>query len=391
MILKDGLVAYVKKWILKSVSLFCVFLCLTFLPIAVFGETSSVSVSAHAAILIEAESGRVLYEKNADERRSMASTTKIMTALLAVESEQRNEVIEITRDMVQVEGSSMYLKEGDKVTLETLAYGLLLESGNDAANAIAITLGGSMEGFVELMNQRARALGLSNTHFATPSGLDAEDHYTTASDLAKLAAVAMKEPRFQEICSKSSATVEFVEPATKRTLYNHNRLLKEMEGCIGVKTGFTKKSGRCLVTCCEREGVRLIAVTLNAPNDWQDHKALMEYGFSMAQRTTIQADGLELYVPVVGGTEAFVKVEPVSQEEVTILQGEENEISMRIELPHFVYAPVKEGQVVGRVVYSVNGRLLCDLSLVTSESRDFLVHEPGFFEKIKNWFLSLFR
>lgn len=357
-------------------------------PLAVYAEV--VEVSASAAILIDADSGKVLYAKNENARRSMASTTKIMTALLAVESEQRDQVVEITQEMVQVEGSSMYLKPGDKVTLETLAYGILLESGNDAANATAITLGGSVEGFVDMMNARARALGLSNTHFVTPSGLDAEEHYTTAADLAKLAAAAMKEPRFQAICSQSSATVEFVEPPTKRTLYNHNRLLKELDGCIGVKTGFTKKSGRCLVTCCERDGVRLIAVTLNAPNDWRDHKAMMEYGFSMMERVEFQADGLELAVPLVGGTQDFIEAQPYSQGEVSLVKGDKDKVDMTIELPRFIYAPVREGQVLGKVVYSLNGEYLCDVPIIASEGAEHLVKELTFWDRVKNWFYQLF-
>ena len=224
----------------------------------------------------------------------MASTTKIMTALIAVQSEQLDDVVEITKEMIEVEGSSIYLKAGEKLTLRSLVVGLLLESGNDAANAIAITLAGSKEAFADKMNEVAASLGMKNTHFVTPSGLDDDEHYTTAYDMALLGSAAMRCPEFAAIACRQSMTIDFVEPAVRRTFYNHNRLLLEMDGCSGVKTGFTKKSGRCLVSSCERDGILLIAVTLNDPDDWNDHKKMMDYGFSQVEKVMLMPKPLPL-------------------------------------------------------------------------------------------------
>jgi len=223
---------------------------------------------------MDADTGQILYEKDADRPMLIASTTKIMTALLAVETaELSQEVTVMPEDMT--EGSSMYLKVGEKLTLETLLYGLLLQSGNDAALAIARTCGGSVENFVGMMNRRAAELGMTGTSFANPNGLDDERHFSTARDMARLACRAINDPTFCRICSSSTVTVG------GRIMSNHNRLLRDVEGCIGLKTGFTKAAGRTLVSCAERNGHRLVAVTLCDGNDWNDHRALYDYGFSL--------------------------------------------------------------------------------------------------------------
>ena len=209
-------------------------------------------------------------------------------------------MVEITQEMIEVEGSSIYLKAGERLTLRALVIGLLLESGNDAANAIAITLAGSQKAFAEKMNEYAKSLGMKNTHFVTPSGLDDEEHYTTAFDMAVLGCAAMRCPDFSAIVSQKSMTVDFTEPEIRRTFYNHNRLLLELSGCNGIKTGFTKKSGRCLVSSCERDGIQLVAVTLNDPDDWNDHKKMMEYGFGQIERVVFAESGMRITVPVVG-------------------------------------------------------------------------------------------
>ncbi|HCC34391.1 MAG TPA: D-alanyl-D-alanine carboxypeptidase, partial [Ruminococcaceae bacterium] len=225
---------------------------------------AGLEISAASAVLIEPVTGRVLFEKNKDERRSMASTTKIMTALLAAESGRLEEPFTVTSQMINVEGTSMGLKSGDQVTLSALVYGMMLASGNDAANAAAVFLGGTQSGFAKLMNARAREIGMTGTNFVTPSGLDDDEHYTTAHDMALLAAEAMKNPVFLKAASSLSAQVQIGNPPIKRTYSNHNRLLREYKGANGVKTGFTKKSGRCLVSSAERDGISLIAVTLHA-------------------------------------------------------------------------------------------------------------------------------
>ena len=243
-------------------------LLLTLLPC----RAEAVQLSAAAAILMDADSGEVLYEKDAARRMRIASTTKIMTVLVVLEHARWTDPIPVTGDHM-VEGSSMYLKPGEVVTVEELLYGLMLCSGNDAALALADCCGG-LETFVAAMNDKAAALGMTDTSFANPNGLDDENHYSTARDMAVLAAYAAQDPTFRRICSTRTATVG------GRTMTNHNKLLSQVEGCIGMKTGYTRAAGRTLVSCAEREGRRLVAVTLCDGNDWADHKALYEMGFA---------------------------------------------------------------------------------------------------------------
>ena len=223
---------------------------------------------------MDVDSGRVLYEQNADAKMLIASTTKIMTALVALEQGELDEIVTVSREAAWTEGSSMYLKEGEELTLETLLYGLLLCSGNDAAVAIAEHIAGSEAGFARLMNEKAEELGMTGSSFANPNGLDHEDHYSTARDMARLACAAVDNETLVRIASTKSVTIG------GRTMSNHNKLLNLVEGCIGLKTGYTQAAGRTLVSCAERNGQRLVAVTLQDGNDWADHESLLEYGFS---------------------------------------------------------------------------------------------------------------
>ncbi len=266
------------------------------------------SVSAKSALLLDASDGRVLYEKNARVRLPMASTTKIMTALVALESASLDTVISVPSGAVGVEGSSVYLTAGERLTLRELLHAVLLSSANDAAAAVAIALGGSVEGFAGMMNACAERLGLRNTHFANPHGLDAEGHYTTALDLARLTAHALGQPEFRRIVSTYKH--EIPGPSGKRLLVNHNKLLKSYDDCIGVKTGYTKKTGRCLVSAAERDGLTLVAVTLAAPDDWRDHTAMLDYGFAYYARFSLAKCGQELgAMSVVGGSAVSLRAE----------------------------------------------------------------------------------
>ena len=228
----------------------CVVLSLVLLvPLAVprvSAEPATPGVSASAAILMEAESGTVVFEKNADEMRSMASTTKIMTGLLALETEDPQTLVTVSPKAVGVEGSSVYLYQNEQLTVEDLVYAVMLESANDAAAAVAIHVAGSIEAFAELMNRKAESLGMTHTHFSNPHGLDAADHYTTARDLATLARYALQNEEFRTVVSTKRRVIPLRGNEGARLLLNHNRLLRSYSGAIGVKTGFTKKSGRCL-------------------------------------------------------------------------------------------------------------------------------------------------
>lgn len=240
-------------------------------------------VSANNAVLLDQKSGKVLFEKKAHEKQSIASITKVMTAIIAIESGKMDEISKTSRKAIYAEGSSIYLEQGEKMKVEDLVYGLMLRSGNDSAIAIAEQIGGSEEGFVHLMNEKAAWIGMQNTHFDNPHGLESETHYSTAYDMALLMRYAMKNKEFQKISGTKMYKAESRSYAWK----NKNRLLTEKyKYCTGGKTGFTKKAGRTLLTTAERDGNALVVVTLNAPDDWNDHIQLYEYGFGRLTEKT---------------------------------------------------------------------------------------------------------
>ena len=262
----------------------------------------AVGTSAQSAVLIEAESGDVIYEKDAHARRGPASTTKIMTALVAIENLPLDTVVTVDERAANVEGSSAYFYAGEKVTVETLLYALMLRSANDAAAAIAYEVAGGIEGFAALMNEKAAALGLCDTHFSNPHGLDAEDHYTSAYDLALIARAALENEIFRRIVGTKKYSAKMDGSDATRVFYNHNRLLFSYDDIIGVKTGFTKKCGRTLVSAAKRDGVTVIAVTLNDGDDWRDHRALLDEGLSLYERVTLcRAGDFETEVENSGG------------------------------------------------------------------------------------------
>lgn len=329
---------------------------------------NAVSTSASSAILICADSGEVLYEQNSHEKRAIASITKIMTAVIALEQKDDRQV-KFTLGMT-AEGTSLYLKEGEILTLSELTKGMMTVSGNDAANAIAISIAGSKEKFADLMNEKAKQIGMTDTHFVTPSGLDDEQHYSTAYDMAVLCRYAMSNPKFAEIVSQKSITIQYVYPEGKTQLcVNHNKLLSYYEGCIGIKTGYTSKAGRTLTSCAECDGVRLIAVTLNDGNDWNDHSALFDYGFSCVEKKNL-TDGMDISLPVVGSDRETVRIVPENECSVSVIKGSDDGIIERIYLPRFLYAPVKKGRAAGEVNYYKNGILIAHTRLLTDESAD---------------------
>ena len=359
-------------------------ICILFVTLTAFSPLCTVNaaeVSAQAAVVIDIDNGRVYYEKNADTVLPMASTTKIMTALVVLESGlDLDEYFTVDSNAIMVEGSSMGLQKGDRVTLRTLCYGMLLSSGNDAANAAAVRVGGSIEGFCRLMNERAKEMGLVNTSFQTPSGLDDEKHHTTAKELATVTWYAMKNDDFKNICNRVTASVEFGNPPYKRTLYNHNRLLRTYEGTIGVKTGFTKKSGRCLVSAAERNGVGLISVTLNAPNDWSDHTKLYNEYFDSLAKLELD-EGTNYVVKVTGGTTSSVNLVPSTIPVATLAAGELSRVEKSVVIAPFAYAPVNCGDVMGEVVYTLDSVELARVDLVTQTDVKRLTTEKNGFQK----------
>ena len=346
-------------------------------------------VSAQSAVVLTADTGAVLFEKDGHTPRPVASTTKIMTALLALEAaqEQGDPLVDITQEMVAVEGSSMGLQAGDSISLTGLAAGMLLASGNDAANAAALYLEGSLESFAARMNQRAAALGMEDTHFVTPSGLDGEDaqglgHLSTAYDMALLARAALEDQAFRQLCSSPSLAVEFAEPVKRVTYTNHNKLLTQYQGCVGVKTGFTKEAGRCLVSAAERDGALLIAVTLNAPNDWEDHTALLDYGFSQVEPYQLAGGDVRLTVPVVGSPVEVVSLRGSNGGEVTLPLGQGAQVERVVRVPKFLYAPVEAGEQVGEICWYLEGQLLGSAPLTAAGAAPLQEKAPSLWERL---------
>ncbi len=321
---------------------------------------SAPQTSAEAFILMEAESARVLAGQNIERELAIASTTKIMTALVALENGNLSDKVTVKEKHLK-EGSSMYLRAGEVLTLEELLYGLLLPSGNDAAECIADHCGAGVESFVAKMNEKAAALGMAHTAFRNPSGLDAQGHYSCALDMARLAAHAMRQPAFARIAATKSAAVG------DRTLTNHNKLLGVLEGCTGLKTGYTDAAGRTLVTCCERDGLRLIAVTLNDRNDWADHTALYEYGFSVCARRSATVRGEEyMLAPVRGGTQTGVSLAAGESFFYPVLEGEE--LTVSAQLDGELAASLAAGQRVGALIVRLDGEEVGRVPLVCRES-----------------------
>ena len=331
------------------------------LAAAVFLPINAHAVSAKRAYVLDAVSGRVLYEKSANEQSLIASTTKIMTALIVCEQCNVLDRMRIPKEAVGIEGSSMYLQEGEVLTLQELLYGLMLSSGNDAAVALAIYCGGTVEGFAELMNDKARILGMTGTHFENPNGLDSPGHYSTARDLAKLAAYAMENPIFRKTVSAKSVKIG------ERYLTNHNKLLWRVEGADGVKTGYTQAAGRILVSSATRDGRRLIAVTIDDPDDWDDHAALLEEGFSRySVHRVVNAGDYVDTVEVLGGENHQVQV--LAAEDFDYALAPEERPQLALPGPGFVYAPAVEGAEAGYAYVLIEGKAVGKVPVVYGET-----------------------
>lgn len=332
-------------------------------------------VNAEAAVVMDADSGRLLYAQNPDKRLANASTTKIMTALLTLEQPDQDRYFTVDSDAIQVEGTTMGLQPGDSVTLHQLAAGMLLPSGNDAANAAAVEIAGSEEAFVRLMNQRAAELGLENTQHRNPSGLDAEGHYSSARDLATLAAHALENEDFADIVSKQEIRMAFGNPPYNRSLYTTNKLLERYPYAIGVKTGYTDDAGLCLVTAAEKDGTRLIIVTLNGKDDVNTHMRLYEHFFPLLARVDLSGFTEGLSVPVTGGTRDSVAAVPAAEPEAALLEREYDELTREVELPRFVYAPVEAGQVLGEIRLLSGDKVVWQSALVADSDVPALTRE----------------
>ena len=342
----------------------------SFLPLQVS------ALSAQRAILLDGTTGRILFEKNIDEQSLIASTTKIMTALIVCEQCNVLDRMRIPKEAVGIEGSSMYLQEGEVLTVQELLYGMMLHSGNDAAVALAIFCGGTVEGFVELMNDKAHNLGLSGTRFANPNGLDAPGHYSSARDLATLAAYAMENPIFYQTVSTKSMKIG------QRYLTNHNKLLWRVEGADGVKTGYTRAAGRILVSSATRNGRRLICVTMDDPDDWNDHRQLLEQGFSKFRvQRLVQAGETLGIVEIAGGQAGYVNL--LAAEDFDYALAENEQITIEMIGPGFVYAPVVMGAEAGYAHLCIDGKSVGKVGLIYGDTIEQTPeNEKNFWDRI---------
>ncbi|MFC3038966.1 D-alanyl-D-alanine carboxypeptidase family protein [Virgibacillus xinjiangensis] len=341
----------------RIIALLCILCCFLIHP--TYGQAAP-SVSANNAVLIEQSTGRVLYEKQAHEKELIASITKIMTAIIAVESGKMNETATISRKAVYTEGSSIYLEEGEKMRIEDLVYGLMLRSGNDAAVAIAEHIGGSEEGFVHLMNEKAEWLGMTNSSFANPHGLNADNHYSTAFDMALLMRYAMGHPAFKEITGATS----YLSEKRSYSWKNKNKLLTQLyENTTGGKTGFTKKAGRTLVSSAEKDGMTLIAVTLNAPDDWNDHIGLYEWGFEHYELEKILQEGQDLYRLSNSGElhSGYIQEELI----YPLADGELEQLDKQTYL--LDEQPGKESGKIGKTIYHLNGEPIAERGIYAEQ------------------------
>lgn len=316
-------------------------------------SAGSVEVSAKAAALIT-ENGDVLFEKNGNKRLGIASTTKIMTCLVVLESVKLHETVVVSREAVGVEGSSLYLKEGERLTVEELLYGLMLGSGNDAAVALAVFCFGSVERFVDKMNEKARELGLVDTHFSNPHGLNHEEHYSTAIELGMITVHALENEKFVDIVSTYTHRIPLDGVDGGRLLVNHNKLLKLYDSAIGVKTGYTKSTGRTLVGAARRDGLTLVSVTLDDRDDWHDHKTMLDFGFSNYEALTLR----QVRVPIIvnGGVEE--RCVGVTTDKRSIILKKGSKLETKIIIPEALEAPIRIGERLGVVEYYCDGILV---------------------------------
>ena len=349
----------------------------------------SSEISAKSAVVICADTGEIVFEKNPHQELPMASTTKIMTSVLALEYGASDQYFTVTEEMVSVEGSSIGLLPDDKISLKTLVKGMLLESGNDAANSVANIVGGTIPDFVALMNYKAKEIGMNSTSFETPSGLDGENHYSTAFDMAILGAYAIKNPVFRQISSSQEQVVYYGNEPYRRVFTNNNKLLNTYDGAFGIKTGFTKKSGRCLVSAVKKDNKTLIAVTLNAPDDWNDHMKMYDYSFEKVYSVDLSCDLQELSLAVVGGNEDKVSLNISDQPTITTID-KNFDYEYKIFLKPFEYAPINKGDVLGFIeFYDESGKLIattdiCADSSVGVEIKN--IEKESIFDKIINLF-----
>ena len=354
------------KNIITSLLIFC-FIALQTNAISLANDLSK--ITAKSAILIEASTGRILYNKNANEKNYPASTTKMMTLIIALENGDIRQMATASKEAAFTEGSSLGLEVDEKMPMIDLLYGLILISGNDAAKTIAETISGSDENFVKLMNEKALSIGAKNTHFANPHGLHDENHYTTASDLALIASYGYKNPLFTHIISTIKREMPYRPKEGDREIYNKNNLLYYYEGANGVKTGYTDTAGQCLVAGVKRNNLQLISVVLNSEDIWEDSKILLAYGFSQIKPYEIAKKDTPIdKVPVFFGNSSEVEIVPAFDIIIPILnEKEKDEIIINKDLPFFLFGSVNKGEKIGTITVTTKDKQIIKADLIAKE------------------------
>ena len=339
-------------------------------------ENGTPKINAGSAVIMDCDTGMVLYGVNENNQMPMASTTKIMTCILALESGDIGRTVTITDECMKLlDGTRIGLQPGYKITMYDLCVAMMMYSGNDAANSAAVAVSGSISAFVSLMNEKANQLGMLNTHFDTPSGLDQFSdgaHYSTAYDMALLGRYAMQNPDFCAIVGFKARNIYYDEFPKGRMLVTHNYLMQGQkygyEGCDGIKTGITNLAGQCLVShVTTKEGLRLVCVTLNNLNCWSDHKTLYNYAKSLYEQNPIDPDISSFNTAVVGGSRKRVKVECKPAATYNVLKSQKNDVVREVVYDDFIYAPIETGDVVGHLRYSVNGVVIADYPITATE------------------------
>lgn len=351
------------------------FLFANFIPVGTANGQSSETRGAYpqpqgkAALLMDASSGRVVFQLNAHQHLSPASVTKIMTALLLIENGDLDRKVTISETAAATPESSIWLEAGEKLTRRQLLYACMLNSANDAAVALAESMAGSEKNFVELMNRRARELGMKDTHFCNPHGLETKGHYTTAYDLALVSREAMNYKVFRQVVSTRTRHIPWAGNDYDRLLINQNRLLYRYDSAIGIKTGYTKQAGNCVVGAAQKGSLLLIAVAMNSPSVYQDLEQMLDYGFTHYKKVTIKKSRqLSMTVPVTNGLGETVKVRPKTDLTVAVASGEKNRLAYKLFPASSVAAPVKKGQTAGYCKIYVAGREAGKVDLVTCTS-----------------------
>lgn len=373
---------------MKKIALLTLALLMTFSFNNTYADPG-IAISAKAAVVMDVKTGRILYSKNPDSKLPMASTTKIMTTLIAIESGRLKETVKVSQKASYTEGSSIYLKEGEQITVEELLFGIMLRSGNDASMAVAEHIGGNVEGFVEMMNAKAKEIGALNTHFANPHGLDNSEHYTTAYDLALITSYALRNEKFAEVVKTKNKTISGPpDVAWNRSMMNKNKMLWQFEGGDGVKTGFTSKAGRCLVSSATRDNWQLCSVVLNSGPMWEESAAILNYGFSNFPKQKV-VDSEEVYqqLKVIAGKQDLVEIKPSFDFYMPLSQEEIDKLIFIPALKFNNKAPIYKGSKAGELKIYIGNEYISSVDLEycqSIESKDPLYHFQRIFRSITN-------